>query len=71
MVDHIESDRDFDIELEDGTEIVGQPGGADAEGKQPKAGTIVEIPGHRWLFREPWFFSAKPSFERDPIIELD
>ena len=33
-VDHIESDRDFDIELEDGTEIVGQLGGADTEGKQ-------------------------------------
>jgi putative salt-induced outer membrane protein YdiY len=33
-VDHIESDREFDIELEDGREIVGQLGGADTDGKQ-------------------------------------
>lgn len=153
-VDHIESDRDFEIELENGTEIVGRLGGVDTEGKQVitageetiavplaklfeleepekpfkwesniefsaavnrgntdslntklKADTIVKIPGHRhlgeitffreeltelvtqervvtqdqdlfkydynWLFREPWFFSTKLSFERDPIIELD
>ena len=147
-VDHIESDRIFEIELEGGTEIVGQLGGADTDGKQLviageeshavplaslfeldepektfnwesnvefsatlnsgntdsfnaklKADTIVAIPGHRhlgeitffkeeligdvtqekdlfkynynWLFREPWFFSTKLSFERDPIIELD
>ena len=33
-VDHIESDRKFEIELEDGTEIVGQLGGADTDGNQ-------------------------------------
>jgi putative salt-induced outer membrane protein YdiY len=33
-VDYIESDRNFEIELKDGTEIVGQFAGADSEGKQ-------------------------------------
>lgn len=26
--------------------------------------------GYNWLFRDPWFFSANVSYERDPIIEL-
>jgi putative salt-induced outer membrane protein YdiY len=26
---------------------------------------------YNWLFKDPWFFSADLSLERDPIIELD
>jgi len=26
---------------------------------------------YNWLFRDPWFFSTRLSFERDPIIELE
>ena len=26
---------------------------------------------YNWIFRDPWFFSAALSFERDPIRELD
>jgi len=26
---------------------------------------------YNWFFRDPWFFGARVSFERDPIIELD
>jgi putative salt-induced outer membrane protein YdiY len=26
---------------------------------------------YNWLFRDPWFFAATGSFERDPIRELD
>jgi putative salt-induced outer membrane protein YdiY len=26
---------------------------------------------YNWLFRDPWFFSTRFSYERDPIIELD
>lgn len=33
-VDHIESERDFEIELADGREIVGQPMGVDSNGNQ-------------------------------------
>jgi len=147
-VDHIESGRDFEIELDDGTKIVGQLAGADSDGRQIlntesdsvsvgleelfeldepekafdwggnielstafnsgntdsyntklKADGTVKSNNHRyigevtylkekldgdvtqerdlfkydynWLFREPWFFSAQLTFERDPIIELD
>jgi putative salt-induced outer membrane protein YdiY len=146
-VDHIESERQFEIELGDGTSLVAQLDGADASGNQIvksgdetvavplaelfeldepakefdwesnvefsaavnsgntdssntklKADMTVEFPDHRhigevtflkeelagvttqdqdlfkynynWLFRDPWFFSATLSFERDPIIEL-
>jgi putative salt-induced outer membrane protein YdiY len=147
-VDHIESERDFEIELNDGREVVGKLSGADAQGNQIvstaeaelaaplaeffeldepeddfdwesnvefsaslnsgntdsantklKADTTLKLSDHRhigeitlfreelsgvttqdqdlfkydynWLFRDPWFFSAKLTFERDPIIELD
>ena len=33
-IDHIESEREFDIELEDGTSLVAQLDGADADGNQ-------------------------------------
>lgn len=146
-VDHIESDREFEIELEDGTGMVAQLIGVDSEGNQLvkaaeetvavplahlfeldepdedfnwesnvdfsaalnsgntdsyntklRADTTVKLADHRhigeitlfreeqsgvatqeqdlfkydynWLFGESWFFSAKLSFERDPIIEL-
>jgi len=146
-VEHLESEREFEIELEDGTKFVAQLDGADANGNQiVKAGDeivavplaeffeldepakefdwesnvefsaainsgntdssntklradmTVEFPDHRhigevtflkeelagvttqdrdlfkynynWIFRDPWFFSATLSFERDPIIEL-
>ncbi len=26
---------------------------------------------YNWLFRDPWFFSTRLSFERDPIIQLE
>ena len=26
---------------------------------------------YNWLFKDPWFFSTRLSFEQDPIIELD
>jgi len=26
---------------------------------------------YNWIFNDPWFFAAKASYERDPIIELD
>ena len=26
---------------------------------------------YHWFYRDPWFFGARLSFERDPIIELD
>ena len=26
---------------------------------------------YNWLFKDPWFFAANASYERDPIIELD
>jgi putative salt-induced outer membrane protein YdiY len=147
-VDHIESDRDFEIELDDGTKVVGQLVGADTDGNQVlvsesesvsvaldelfeldepekafdwesnvefsaalnsgntesfnsklRADSTVKFNDHRhigdisffreeqgglvtqkqdlfkynynWLFRDPWFFSANLSFERDPIIELE
>ena len=147
-IDHIESEREFDIELEDGTSLVAQLDGADADGNQIvksgeeilavplaelfeldepekdfdwesnvelsaalnsgntdssntklKGDTTVKFPDHRhigevtflreeqigvttqeqelfnydynWFFRDPWFFGARVSFERDPIIELD
>ena len=146
-VEHIESEREFEIELEDGTKFIAQLDGADANGNQIvkagdetvavplaelfeldepakefdwesnvefsaavnsgntdssntklKADITVEFPDHRhigevtflkeelagvttqdqdlfkynynWIFRDPWFFSATLSFERDPIIEL-
>jgi putative salt-induced outer membrane protein YdiY len=147
-VDHIESERKFEIELKDGTSLVAQRAAADSDGNQIirvgeeiiavpleeifelgeleedfdwesnvefsaavnsgntdssntklRADTTVKFPGHRhigevtflkeelagettqdkdlftydynWLFRDPWFFSTKLSFERDPIIQLD
>lgn len=147
-IDHIESDRKFEIELEDGTSLVAQLAGADSDGNQIvkvgekivvvpleeileleepekdfdwrsnvdfsaainsgntdssntrlRADTTVRFLGHRhigevtflkedlagkttqdkdlftydynWLFRDPWFFGTKVSFERDRIIELD
>ena len=146
-VDHIESERKFEIELEDGRSIVGKFAGMDSSGNQVvtageetfsaplsdfielnepekdfdwesnvefsaalnsghtdsnntklKANATVKFPDHRhigevtyfreeqsgvatqeqdlfkydynWLFRDPWFFSAKLSFERHPIMEL-
>ena len=146
-VDYIESDREFEIELDDGTKMVVQLAGSDSDGNQvvktagksvsiplvqffdlhePKddfdwesnvefsaalnsgntdsvntklrADTTVKLSNHRhigeitfirdeqdsattkeqdlfrynynWLFRDPWFFSAQLSYERDPIIEL-
>ncbi len=147
-VEYIQSEREFEIELEDGTSLIAQLDGADASGNQIvkagdeivavplaelieldepakefdwesnvefsaainsgntdssntklKADMTVEYPDHRhigevtfleeelvgvttqdkdlfrydynWLFRDPWFFSTKLSFERDPIIELN
>jgi putative salt-induced outer membrane protein YdiY len=147
-VDHIESDREFEIELKDGRELVGRFHGEDEQGNQIvsvgdetvsapladffeldepedefdwesnvefsaslnsgntdsnnaklKADTTVKISDHRhigeitffreqfdgettqdqelfkydynWLFRDPWFFSGKFSFERDPITQLE
>jgi putative salt-induced outer membrane protein YdiY len=32
--------------------------------------TIVNY-NYAWFFKDPWFFSAFTSFERDPIIQLD
>jgi putative salt-induced outer membrane protein YdiY len=26
---------------------------------------------YNWLFRDPWFFSTRLSFERDPIVQLE
>ena len=146
-VDHVQSEREFEIELKDGTSMIGQLTGTDSDGNQIvktgddslllplyeffeltepdkefgwesnvefsaalnsgntdsnntklKADTTIKYPDHRhlgeitlfreelagvtsqeqdlfkydynWLFRDPWFFSAKLSFERDPIIEL-
>jgi len=146
-VDHIESERDFEIEFSDGTKVLGQFAGVDNDGHQVirvgdhsvsfplaaffeldepedafdwdsnvefsaalnsgntntyntklKADTTVRFSDHRhigeitffreqvgglttqekdqfryaynWLFRDPLFFSANLSFERDPIIEL-
>jgi len=148
VIDHIESEREFEIELEDGTSLVARLDGADADGNQIvksgkeivavplaelfeldepekdfdwesnaelsaalnsgntdssnaklKVDTTVKFPDHRhigevtffreeqsgdttqeqglfkydynWFFRDPWFFGARLSFERDPIIELD
>ena len=34
VIDHIESEREFEIELEDGTSLVAQLDGADADGNQ-------------------------------------
>ena len=146
-VDYIESDREFEIELDDGTKMVVQLAGSDSDGNQVvktagksvsiplvqffeldepeddfdwesnvefsaalnsgntdsvntklRADTTVKLSNHRhigeitfireeqdsattkeqdlfrynynWLFRDPWFFSAQLSYERDPIIEL-
>ncbi len=146
-VDHITAEREFEIELEDGRNIVGILAGLDSSGDQIvrtgdgiiatplseffelnepekdfvwgsnvefsaalnsgntesnntklKADATIRYPHHRhigeitffreeqssiatqeqdlvrydynWIFREPWFFSTKISFERDPIIEL-
>ena len=146
-VEHIESDREFELELDDGSQSLARLSGADSDGNQIieangqstaipleslfeldepekdfdwesnidfsaslnsgntdtsnaklRADTTISIPNHRhlaevtflreelvglstqekdlfrynynWLFRDPWFFSALLSFERDPIIEL-
>jgi putative salt-induced outer membrane protein YdiY len=146
-VHHIESERDFEIEFDDGMKVLGQFAGVDDDGNQVvrvgdesvsfplaaffeldepedafdwdsnvefsaalnsgntntyntkmKADTTVRFSDHRhigevtlfreqvgglttqekdqikyaynWLFRDPLFFSANLSFERDPIIEL-
>ena len=146
-VEYIESDREFELELADGSQSLAILRGADSEGNQIieangesrsialeslfeldepekefdwesnidlsaslnsgntdssnsklRADTTISIPNHRhlaeltflreelidvttqerdlfrynynWLFREPWFFSALLSFERDPIVEL-
>lgn len=147
-VDHIQSEREFEIELEDGTSLLAELDGADSDGNQIvrageetlaiplaelleldepekdfdwesnvefsaalnsgntdsvntklRADTTVKLSDHRhigeiifvreeqdsettkdqelfkynynWLFRDPWFFSAQLSLERDPIIELE
>jgi putative salt-induced outer membrane protein YdiY len=146
-VEYIESDREFDLELDDGSQSLARLRGSDSKGNQIieangestsipleslfeldepekdfdwesnidfsaslnrgntdssnsklRADTVISIPNHRhlaeitflreelidvstqerdlfrynynWLFRDPWFFSALLSFERDPIIEL-
>jgi len=146
-VEYIDSDREFELELADGSKSLARLGGADSDGNQIieangqsssirleslfeldqpekdfdwesniefsaslnsgntesansklRADTIISIPNHRhlaeltffreelidvttqekdlfrynynWLFRDPWFFGAFLSFERDPIIEL-
>jgi putative salt-induced outer membrane protein YdiY len=148
VIDHIVSDRDFELEFEDGSEVVARFPGVDADNQQLisvdeesapialadileldepakafdweshidfsatlnsgntntasgqlRADSQIEIPNHRhllelskfneesndittkdltllkysynWLFRDPWFFAANASHERDPIIELD
>jgi len=148
VVEYIESDRVFEIDLDDGRSVVASFAGADAEGNQiiesadesrsvplaalfelgepekpfewesnvevaadikrgntdtsngkVRADTTVRFNDHRhigeitffreelanvitkdqdlfkysynWLFRDPMFFSANLSFERDPIVELD
>jgi putative salt-induced outer membrane protein YdiY len=147
-VDYIESERKFEIDLEDGRSVVAQLPGAAADGSQIvktedetltvplaqlfeleepeeefdwesnvdfsaslnsgntdsyntklRADTTVQVTDHRhigeitffreklsgtttqendlfkysynWIFRDPWFFAAQLSLERDPIIELD
>ena len=146
-VEYIESEREFDLELADGSKSLARLRGSDSEGNQIieangesrsitleslfeldepekdfdwesnidfsasvnsgntdssnsklRADTTISIPNHRhlaeftfsreqlidvstqerdlfrynynWLFRDPWFFSALLTFERDPIIEL-
>ena len=146
-VEYIESDREFDLELDDGSQSLARFRGSDSDGNQIiesngestsipletlfeldepekdfdwesnidfsaslnsgntdssnsklRADTVISIPNHRhlaeitflreelidvstqerdlfrynynWLFRDPWFFSALLSFERDPIVEL-
>ena len=148
IVEYIDSDRVFEIDLEDGRSMVASFAGADAEGNQiikfgdesrsvplaalfeldepekpfewesnvelaadvkrgntdtsntkVRADTVVRFNDHRhlgeitffreklanvitkdqdlfkysynWIFRDPLFFSANLSFERDPIVELD
>lgn len=148
IIDHIVSDRDFELEFLDGREVVAQFPGVDTENQQLmsvgeestpialadileldepakdfnweshidfsaslnsgntntasgqlRADSLIEIPNHRhllefskfneesndvttkdqrlikysynWIFRDPWFFAANASHERDPIIELD
>ena len=147
-VAYVESDREFEIELDDGRSMVATLGGADVNGNQMvmfgeeavavplgelyeldepekafdwesnveisaninkgntdtangkvRADTTVKFNDHRhigeitffreelanvvtkeqdlfkysynWLFKEPWFFSADLTFERDPIINLN
>ncbi len=148
IVEYIESDRIFEIDLDDGRSMVASFAGGDAEGNQlikfgnesrsvplaalfelnepekafewesnvevaadikkgntdtsnakVRADTMVRFNDHRhigeitffreelanvitkdqdlfkysynWIFRDPLFFSANLSFERDPIVELD
>jgi putative salt-induced outer membrane protein YdiY len=139
-VEYIESDKEFEIDLNDGRSLVASFAGADTDGNQIvksddesisvpvadlfeleeieeefestlnrgntdttntmlKADGMVRFNDHRhlgeiiffredladvrtkeqdlfkysynFLFKEPWFFSADLSLERDPIIELD
>ena len=148
VVEYIESDREFEIDLDDGRSMLASFAGADTNGNQivrsddesvsvplaelfeldepeaefdweshveasldvkrgntytsnskVRADTTVKFNDHRhigeitffreklanvrtkeqdlfkysynWIFKDPWFFSANLSFERDPIIELD
>ena len=148
VVERIESERQLEIELKDGRELVGLLSGLDADGNQTistesetvavplaefyelvepeedfewesnvdlsaalnegntesfntrlRADSTVRFSDHRhigeitfyreeligvqtqeqdlfqydynWMFRDPWFFSTKLSYERNPIIELE
>lgn len=148
VVEYIESERDFELEFNDGREVLAKfPGAGDGEQQlmvfdgqqesialadlleldepakafdweshidfsatlnsgntdsmttQLRADSEIEIPDHRhymqftssreeldsvttkdrnllsynynWIFNDPWFFAAKASYERDPIVELD
>jgi putative salt-induced outer membrane protein YdiY len=147
-VEHVESNRQFEIELQDGRKMLATLNGADGDGNQIidteagsisvqlaeffeldepekefdweshvelsgnlnkgntdtantklRADTMVKFNDHRhigeltffreelagkltqerdllrynynWFYRDPWFFSANLTFERDPIIKLD
>ena len=148
VVEYIESDREFEIDLNDGRSLLASFAGADTDGNQivrsddesvsvplaelfeldepeeefdwesnvelaaninkgntdtantkVRADATVKFGDHRhigeitffreklaristkeqdlfkysynWLFKDPWFFGASLSYERDPIIELD
>jgi putative salt-induced outer membrane protein YdiY len=40
------------------------------DGESTKQQALVTY-SYNWLFRDPWYFAATGSFERDPIRELD